>query len=143
MTKFILHPKLKKDSAFITNLELSELRLINNSDYPWLILIPKINDLVEITDLRTEDYSKFCGEIKTVAEIMQKLFNPDKLNIAAIGNIVTQLHVHIIARYKDDKVFPKPVWGSDFMPYSISELNLKINQIATAIKASIKIDAII
>jgi len=130
MNKFVLDPKLEKDSTFIANLELSELRLINNSDYTWLILVPRINNLVEITDLETEKYNKLCSEIRTIAEVIQKLFKPDKLNIATIGNIVKQLHVHIVARYKDDKTFPKPVWGNEFTPYSKEELELKINKIA-------------
>jgi diadenosine tetraphosphate (Ap4A) HIT family hydrolase len=135
MTKFTLDAKLENDSFFIANLDLSELRLINNSDYTWLILIPKINNLIEITDLSPQDYATLGKEIRELATIIQKEFNPDKLNIATIGNIVKQLHVHIVARYKDDKTFPKPVWGNEFIPYSKEELELKISKIAAAIRS--------
>jgi diadenosine tetraphosphate (Ap4A) HIT family hydrolase len=135
MTKFTLDAKLENDSFFIANLDLSELRLINNSDYTWLILIPKINNLIEITDLSPQDYATLGKEIRELATIIQKEFNPDKLNIATIGNIVKQLHVHIVARYKDDKTFPKPVWGNEFIPYSKEELELKISKIADSIKS--------
>lgn len=135
MAKFTLDAKLENDSFFIANLDLSELRLINNSDYTWLILIPKINNLIEITDLSPQDYATLGKEIRELATIIQKEFNPDKLNIATIGNIVKQLHVHIVARYKNDKTFPKPVWGNDFTPYSKEELELKTSKIAAAIRS--------
>lgn len=115
---FILNKTLNQDSYFIRNLELCQLRLINNKNFPWVILVPQINDLVEITDLKEKEYQVFNKEVKLVANLLKKEFLPDKLNIATIGNVVPQLHMHIIARYKNDKLFPKPVWGDEFKKYT-------------------------
>lgn len=131
---FKIDDKLENDSFHIVNLELCQVRLINNSDYIWLILVPQQNNIVEITDLPPPKYNLFCSEIHLVSQIMQKLFKPDKLNIATIGNIVRQLHVHIIARFKNDKLFPKPVWGCEFTPYDPAVLSYKISIISDAIK---------
>ena len=110
------------------------MRLINNSDYVWLILVPQRNNIVEITDLPHPEYNLLCSEIRLVSQAMQKLFKPDKLNIATIGNIVRQLHVHIIARFENDKLFPKPIWGCEFTPYDSADLSHKISIINNAIK---------
>lgn len=136
ISKFKIDKKLEADSHFITVLALSEVRLINNSDYNWLILIPQKNDIMEITDLSIKEYNTLGSEIRLISKTMQKLFKPNKLNIASLGNVVKQLHVHIIARFESDKLFPKPVWGCDFTPYSTSELELKITQIKDAIEKS-------
>ena len=117
MTNFKLDPILERDSIFISNLELCQIRLINNSDFPWLILIPMKNNAVEITDLSDGEYHIVNSEIKDVAAKLKQATSADKLNIATIGNVVSQLHFHIIARYKNDKLFPKPIWGHEFTPY--------------------------
>ena len=133
---FKIDEKLGDDSYFITDLELSQIRIINNSDYTWLILIPRKKNIVEITDLTLGEYSLLCNEIRFISQMMQKLFKPDKLNIATIGNVVRQLHVHIIARFENDKLFPKPVWGCEFAPYNPAELSNKVSLINDAIKSS-------
>lgn len=130
---FTIDPKLENDSLFVTSLELCQVRLINNSDYTWMILVPQKNDLIEITDLLLSDYDLLCSEIRLASEVMQKLFKPNKLNIAMIGNMVRQLHVHIIARFENDKLFPKPVWGCEFAPYSPLESKQKISMITKAL----------
>jgi diadenosine tetraphosphate (Ap4A) HIT family hydrolase len=107
---FTLHPTLKKDTVFIKDLKLCQVLLMNNANYPWLILVPKKLDLVELTDLSRDDQNLLMEEIDIISKKMQNVFNPDKLNTAALGNMVPQLHIHIIARYKTDRVFPKPVW---------------------------------
>ncbi len=114
---FKLDSRLDQDSIYVRDLKLSQLRVINHQDFPWLILVPKKDDLIELTDLNDQDYLVLTQEIRTVSQMMQSFFNPDKLNIATIGNVVSQLHIHIIARYRDDKLFPKPVWGDAFIPY--------------------------
>ena len=126
---FKLDERLKQDSVFITKLELSEVRLINNSSYDWLILVPQVNNIFEITDLNDVQYNILYKEIRLVARVMQQIFLPDKLNIATIGNIVRQLHVHIVARLKDDELFPKTVWGCTFKPYGNEEINSKAQKI--------------
>ncbi|MGC0371487.1 MAG: hypothetical protein DGJ47_000176 [Rickettsiaceae bacterium] len=119
---FQLHERLEKDAIYVSDKSLCQIRLVNNSDFPWLILVPKLENITEITDLSLEQYQKMNSEILDVSKIMQKLFSPDKLNIATIGNIVSQMHIHIIARYKNDKLFPDPVWGHPATPYSEQEL---------------------
>lgn len=126
---FKVDPILEKDSIFIKNLELCQLRLINNSDFPWLVLIPMKNNLVEITDLSDDEYNQMNREIKSIAAKFKETTRADKLNIATIGNVVSQLHIHVIARYKTDKLFPKPVWGCEFIPYSKGSMNEMIDNI--------------
>ncbi|MCP5362423.1 MAG: HIT family protein [Rickettsiaceae bacterium] len=119
---FKLDPILKRDSHYLTELKLCQIRLMDNSNYPWLILVPMKNNIIEITDFEQTDYDLFNSEIRKVAKILQNEFKPDKLNIATIGNVVPQMHVHIIARFKNDKLFPKTVWGSQFLPYDEESL---------------------
>lgn len=126
---FKLNEILERDSHYIVNLKLCQVRIIDNSDYPWFILIPMKNNQIEITDLNNSDYELFNYEVKKVAQFLQKEFSPDKLNIATIGNIVSQLHIHIIARFKDDKLFPKTVWGHPFARYEDDVLKLTIEML--------------
>ena len=111
MSKFILHPQLEKDTFFISSLDLSDVLLMNDSRYPWIILVPRINDVCDITELSTEQRVEFNEEINHVASLIKKAYQPDRLNIAMLGNIVPQLHCHIIARFKEDFAWAKPVWG--------------------------------
>jgi diadenosine tetraphosphate (Ap4A) HIT family hydrolase len=126
---FKLDSTLEKDSIFIMGLTLCQVRLINNADYPWIILVPQLPNITEITDLDTENYNLLNKEIKSVAKALQNGFQPDKLNIAMIGNMVRQLHVHVIARYKNDKLFPKPVWGCEFVPYDEKTLKDRVENL--------------
>ena len=87
------------------------------------------NNLVEITDLSDDEYVQMNHEIKNIAAKFKEIMKADKLNIASIGNVVSQLHIHIIARYTNDKLFPKPVWGSELVAYSKDELNKMIDSI--------------
>ena len=118
---FKLNSILEQDSIFITKLKLCQLRLMNNSHFPWVILVPERNDIVEIMDLKVKEFNKLNAEILQVAKIMKSVFNPDKLNIATLGNIVPQMHIHIVARFKSDELFPKPVWGHKFNSYSLDK----------------------
>lgn len=126
---FKLNEILERDSHFITNLELCQIRLIDNSNYPWFILVPMKNNINEITDLTDHDFELFNYEVRKIAQFLQKEFSPDKLNIATIGNIVSQLHMHVIARFKDDKLFPKTVWGHEFVRYEDDVLKLTIDML--------------
>ncbi len=130
---FKLNPTLKQDSIFITRLELCQLRLMNNADFPWVILVPELNNIVEIMDLKVNEFEKLNSEILQVAKIIKSAFNSDKLNIATLGNLVPQIHIHIVARFKDDKLFPKPVWGHEFRRYSLEESKETIHSIKIAI----------
>lgn len=109
---FILDPKLQADTFFIHDFPLSRLLLMNDKNYPWLILVPKKPNLVELIDLSRAEQELLLQEINLVAKILKEKFAADKLNIANLGNMVRQLHVHVIARFKDDAAFPRPVWGA-------------------------------
>jgi diadenosine tetraphosphate (Ap4A) HIT family hydrolase len=108
-----LDERLKQDTIYIKTLGLSELLLMNNACYPWLILVPKIKNAVEIIDLSKEHRDILMDEITYCSQMLQKLHVPYKINIATLGNVVRQMHIHIIARNQDDATWPEPVWGKD------------------------------
>jgi diadenosine tetraphosphate (Ap4A) HIT family hydrolase len=117
-----LDSQLKRDSFFIANLELSTLLLNNDANYPWLILVPRIEFAYDLTDLEILNQNILINEINICAKFLKENFVVDKLNIASLGNVVRQLHVHIIARQKIDLTFPKPVWGNaQTKPYQINQ----------------------
>ena len=95
---------------------------MNNRNHPWVILVPKKDGLVEIADLNSQQRNQLMEEISIVSEKMKKHFKADKMNVAALGNMVRQLHIHIIARYEDDPAWPKPVWAGMIQPYPQHEL---------------------
>ena len=106
-----LHPQLDEDTHPIAHFELSELRLMDDANYPWLILVPRAIEARELIDLEPAQQATLMAEITRVSKTMQTLFRPYKLNVAALGNAVPQLHVHVIARQMDDPAWPAPVWG--------------------------------
>ncbi|PCH80652.1 MAG: diadenosine tetraphosphate hydrolase [Hyphomicrobiales bacterium] len=112
MSKFSLNPKIEKDSIPVMDLELSTVRLIRDANYPWLVMIPAKPDLVELIDLNRSDRHLLMDEISEISVILQKITKCHKLNVANLGNIVSQLHVHIIARHTTDPAWPGPVWGA-------------------------------
>jgi len=133
MDKFVLDPTLEKDSFFVADLPLSQLLLMNDARYPWLILVPRRANKAEIIELSLEDQQLLLTEINTVSHLIQNIFNPDKINIANIGNRVRALHIHLLARYKTDEVWPLPVWGlGESVPYALLQ---KTNLIITLRKA--------
>ena len=99
-----------KDSHFIAELKLCNIRLIDNSKFPWLILIPKRKSITDIFQLRSKDQDLLMKEIVYVSKIMKKTFKAFNLNVEKIGNVVSQLHIHIIARSKKDSSWPLSVW---------------------------------
>lgn len=111
MSNFELDPRLKGDTLPVTDLDLCSVRLMNDARYPWLILVPRRSGMVEIFDLEYIDQQLLHQEIRRCAKILRDHFKPDKLNLAALGNQVRQLHVHLIARFVDDATWPDPVWG--------------------------------
>lgn len=112
MSSFTLDTRLATSTIGVTSLWLSELRLMNDARFPWLLLIPRVSGAEEILDLAKADRGALCDEITTVAEALRSVTGCYKLNIAAIGNIVRQLHVHVVARFAEDAAWPGPVWGS-------------------------------
>ncbi|MFT2090674.1 HIT domain-containing protein [Paraglaciecola sp. 2405UD69-4] len=111
VANFVLDPQLAKDSEFIADLSLCTVRLINDANYPWLILVPMVANISEVIHLSEQQQQTLWQESAFISRVITQLFTPDKLNIAALGNMVPQLHLHHIARYKDDMSWPKPIWG--------------------------------
>jgi diadenosine tetraphosphate (Ap4A) HIT family hydrolase len=120
---FHLHPQLEKDCTSIGKLSLSRVLLMNDSQFPWLILVPEIAGITEIYQLDKQQQSLLMEESSFIAEQLATHYKADKINIAAIGNLVPQLHIHHIVRYRTDKAWPAPVWGKfSAVPYSGQEL---------------------
>lgn len=108
---FELHPQLAKDCLPVGRFPLCHLLLMRDANYPWCILVPARIDITEIYQLSGEDQEQLMRESSLLASSMTALFSADKMNIAALGNIVPQLHIHHIARRRDDPAWPAPVWG--------------------------------
>ena len=107
-----------KDSHFIAELKLCSIRLIDNAKFPWIILIPKRKNITDISELNLKDQMLLMKEIVHCSKLMKKIFKTKKLNVEKIGNIVPQLHIHIIARYKKDSSWPLSVWVVKGKPYT-------------------------
>ena len=131
---FKINKKFLMSSHYITELKLCSLRLHDNSKFPWVILIPKRKNIIDLSDLNTKDQILLMKEIVYVSKIMKKLFKTDKLNIEKIGNIVPQLHIHIIARSKKDSSWPLSVWVIKGKKYSKSSLMKIIKKIKIRLK---------
>jgi diadenosine tetraphosphate (Ap4A) HIT family hydrolase len=110
-TDWSLHSQLQKDTIDIGDLPLSRVLVIKDAQYPWLLLVPRRAEIVEIIDLDEVEQAQLMTEISRVARALKEITKCDKLNIAALGNVVPQLHVHIIARRSSDVAWPRPVWG--------------------------------
>ena len=114
-----LHPQLEGDSCPVGDLPLSRLLLANDANYPWLVLVPRCVGASEIIDLSHAEQIELAIEIAAVSRALKAVAPCDKLNVAALGNVVPQLHVHVIARFVGDDAWPGPVWGSGpAIPYS-------------------------
>lgn len=122
---FQLHTTLKNDSILLSSLPLCQVLLINNETYPWLILVPQRTNTTEVCELSIKDQIQLTLESHLIATMMRRIYNPDKLNIATIGNIVPQLHVHLVARFKKDPLWPAPIWGNNLGPAHNEETTKK------------------
>ncbi|MGY6554809.1 MAG: HIT family protein [Wenzhouxiangella sp.] len=111
MTDFQIDPRLARDSLPVTELALCSVRLMNDRRFPWLLLIPRRAACSELLDLSCDDQTRLWQEIMAVSQALRDHLNPHKLNVAALGNQVAQLHVHVIGRYRNDAAWPAPVWG--------------------------------
>lgn len=108
---YSLHAQLDADTLPITSFALSDVRLMDDANYPWLVLVPRVADASELTDLDAAQRHLLSDEVDRAARALREGFRPFKLNIAALGNLVPQLHVHVIARQQSDPAWPSPVWG--------------------------------
>lgn len=131
--RFELDLRLARDSFDITNLPLCNVRLMDNKHFPWITLVPRVAGASEWIDLDREQQHQLSDEIAVVSHILKALTTPDKLNIATLGNQVAQLHVHVIARYKADKAWPNPVWGSESSAYGEGESRRFIYELKSAL----------
>lgn len=131
---YALHPQLADDTHPLTTLALCELRLMDDANYPWLILVPRVADAREMIDLDADQRRQLTDEIDFAARLLRTAFRPYKLNIAALGNMVEQLHVHVIGREQGDPAWPAPVWGRvAARPYSPEQLVARIAQLQAAL----------
>jgi diadenosine tetraphosphate (Ap4A) HIT family hydrolase len=112
MAGFNIDKRLEQDTFFVGSLPLSDILLHGNAFFPWFILLPRRNAVKEIIDLRGDDQLILLEEIKILSKFIKKNFLCQKLNVANLGNIVSQLHIHVIARHDQDVAWPKPVWGA-------------------------------
>ena len=121
---FQLHDLLKRDAISLVDLPLSSLLLMNDSNYPWFVLVPRVDNIQDIYQLDWQQQQQFLNESSLLSEILMQLFEGTKMNVAALGNMCPQLHVHHIVRYANDIAWPKPVWGEFAMKaYTDSELD--------------------
>ncbi|MCG9598150.1 HIT domain-containing protein [Vibrio sp. Isolate25] len=109
---FELHPQLTKDTSVIGHFPLTIALLHKDNAVPWVILVPKRESLKELHHLPMQDQQQFLLESQAVSQALEATFRPDKLNLGALGNMVPQLHIHHIARFKDDIAWPGPIWGN-------------------------------
>jgi len=121
-----------KSSYFVANLKLCSVRLLDNENFPWIILIPNRKKVTDMTELKSKDQVLLMKEIIFCSKLMKRIFKTSKLNIEKIGNIVPQLHVHIIARNKKDRAWPLSVWVVKSKPYLKKKLEENINKLEKA-----------
>ena len=131
---FKIDKKFLKSSHHIIELKLCSIRLNDNTKFPWVILIPKRNKITDMTDLNSKDQIQLMKEIVYVSKIMKKLFKTTNLNVEKIGNIVPQLHIHIIARRKTDSSWPLSAWVVKGKPYAAKDLKDILVKIKVAFK---------
>lgn len=134
MNDWHLHPQLADDTHPLAHLELCELRLMDDGNYPWLVLVPRVLEAVELIDLDVNQRHRLTDEIDVASRALRTVFKPHKLNVAALGNLVPQLHVHVIARFQEDPAWPAPVWGRvAAQPYSLEALVARVTALQGAL----------
>jgi len=125
-----IHPQLMQDCQLLGKFTLCHLLLMRDANYPWCILVPDRDDISEIHQLGETDQQQLLHESSLLSVAMESAFSPDKLNIAALGNVVPQLHLHHIARYRTDAAWPAPVWGRvPAKPYLEYELEAVVHSL--------------
>jgi diadenosine tetraphosphate (Ap4A) HIT family hydrolase len=133
MAAFVLHPRLEADTVFVADWRLSRVLLMNDARYSWLVLVPRTADAVELFDLKEADRAKLMEEVSAAGEMLKRLTGAAKINVGALGNLVPQLHVHVVARSLGDPAWPGPVWGhSSAVPYDAAARDDFIRQFVNA-----------
>ncbi|MGI2027060.1 HIT domain-containing protein [Endozoicomonas acroporae] len=134
MSSFELDPQLARDCVVIGDFPVCRLLLMNDSQYPWFILVPRIQGVEEIYQLDEAAQQQLLFESSYLAEMLQVLFSADKINVAALGNVVRQLHVHHVVRFTADAAWPAPVWGRHpARPYTDEQLAEVMRKLKTGI----------
>jgi diadenosine tetraphosphate (Ap4A) HIT family hydrolase len=135
MADFLLDPRLAADTIPVVELPLSAVRLMRDASYPWLVLVPRRAGLAEIVDLAAAERGELMAEIALASEALRAVAPCDKLNVAALGNVVRQLHVHVVARRTADPAWPKPVWGAvPLKPYAPGEAEALAGALAARLR---------
>ncbi|OIO61463.1 MAG: hypothetical protein AUJ55_00065 [Proteobacteria bacterium CG1_02_64_396] len=136
-----LHPRLAADTYSLGRFPLSRLLLMNDRTYPWFILVPDREGVSEIQDLSQEDQIALIRESSLLSRAIRATLHPTRINVAALGNMVPQLHVHHIARFEDDPAWPGPVWGfGPAIPYLIPEVRSRIQPLAARLGEDFVLD---
>lgn len=134
---FVLDERLKNDTVEVCDWSLCKVLLMNDANYPWVILVPRKEGAIELFDLNEAEQQQLTQESMRLATIMKSEFVADKMNVANLGNVVSQLHIHHIARYKSDVAWPKPVWGAlPAKPYTTVELTARVNRLQAILVAA-------
>lgn len=133
-TPFELHPDLARDGVEVGHLRLSRLLLMKESRWPWLVLVPERAEMRDLHDLESLDQYRVCDEITTCSEVLKRLYAAQKINVAALGNMTPQLHIHVIARFSEDPAWPKPIWGAlPTQPYPQAALEARVHELRQAL----------
>jgi diadenosine tetraphosphate (Ap4A) HIT family hydrolase len=133
---FVLSPRLAADSVFLADWPLSQIRLVDDSRFPWLTLVPRRDGLSDWMDLAEADLIVLAQEINRAGAALTQVSRPHKINVGALGNIVRQLHVHVVARFTHDAAWPGPIWGSgERLPYAPAERDSLCAQLKAAFGA--------
>jgi diadenosine tetraphosphate (Ap4A) HIT family hydrolase len=131
---FTLNERLKSDTVELGRLELSRLLIMNDRSLPWLILVPEREGIREIDELKSEDRGLLIEEIACMSGLIRKLYGPLKINVGALGNLVPQLHIHVIGRFRNDRAWPGPIWGTGPVEaYGVDELDIVKEKIRSAL----------
>lgn len=141
--KFIINHRISSTCFELGDWPLSRVLLKNNSEYPWLILVPRLVDIQEIDEMPLESRYQLMNEMSQISSIVRAYFKPDKLNVAYLGNIVSQLHIHVVARFYNDKLWPHGIWqaSQENIPYANEVLNPLLDDLSVLINLQ-KIPAI-
>lgn len=127
---FTLHERLEADTVFVTDWPLCRVLLLNDANYPWLVLVPRRDGVSEVHELDQDDRQTLMEEMATAAHRLQNHLKARKMNVAALGNVVPQLHVHVVARYQDDAAWPRPIWGVvPTKPYEPEALDARVAEL--------------
>jgi diadenosine tetraphosphate (Ap4A) HIT family hydrolase len=131
---FELNARIEADTVPVAEWPLCRVLLMNDANHPWLLLVPRRAGAVEITDLDEADRHALLDEISRASLALRRAVAPHRINVAALGNVVAQLHVHVIARFTDDPAWPKPVWGAaPARPYAPDALEQRLAQLRAAL----------